>query len=500
MSQLFQHIPCGSSIPVNNPHAISVSLPTLSDVIGYEENNPALKNKMKSGYPRFFRNKLVDHTVSFIRRKNDIPLDFELLPVSSPHAASMLESEISYKPDILFSENFTVLKIPANSSKISQIKSFLQHTGFIPSSRKAEDFLLNQKQVSEPFLEDSDNSNEAESVIKNVLANAYEKVSASDIILSNSGMTAIYGVFDAIRKARKNKSIVVQLGWLYLDTMEIIKKYSASNYLHFNPTDTETLKNWLSLHHQDVQAIFTEVPSNPLIQCVDLPLISTLAKKYDIPLVVDGTIGTPFNIEVISYADIVVESLTKFACGHGDILMGAILPNPESHHAAACKSQMEQSNETPYIRDIQRMAYNIRDYKERIKICSDNTLSLIKYFETSKTVPQVYSVIHHATKDNFLKIQKHSSNVPALISVVFNKSLGNYYDSLPLCKGPSLGTEFTLAMPYVYLAHYDLVKTEAGRKVLAKNGLSPDLLRISVGTEPVNELIAEFDKCFTYSG
>ncbi len=54
MNPYLQPIPVGSPLPLNNLHAVSVSLPKMADVIGYEENKIAVTSKMQSGYPRFF--------------------------------------------------------------------------------------------------------------------------------------------------------------------------------------------------------------------------------------------------------------------------------------------------------------------------------------------------------------------------------------------------------------------------------------------------------------
>ncbi|MEI7982820.1 MAG: PLP-dependent transferase [Bacteroidota bacterium] len=136
---------------------------------------------------------------------------------------------------------------------------------------------------------------------------------------------------------------------------------------------------------------------------------------------------------------------------------------------------------------------SIEGYQGRVRTISENTKQLITYFEQSSAVSQVYSVLHPDSYQNFTKIRKHQDALPGLISVVFNKDLACYYDKLNIPKGPSLGTEFTLAMPYVYLAHYDLVKTEKGREILKKSGLEPELLRISVGIEPVKDIIQVFE-------
>jgi cystathionine gamma-synthase len=64
-----------------------------------------------------------------------------------------------------------------------------------------------------------------------------------------------------------------------------------------------------------------------------------------------------------------------------------------------------------------------------------------------------------------------------------------FYDRLRLPKGPSFGMRTTLICPFMYLAHYDLVTSAQGRAQLEANGLDPELLRLCVGTEPVEEII-----------
>jgi cystathionine gamma-synthase len=66
------------------------------------------------------------------------------------------------------------------------------------------------------------------------------------------------------------------------------------------------------------------------------------------------------------------------------------------------------------------------------------------------------------------------------------------YDRLAVAKGPSFGLRYTLAAPFLWLAHYDEVTTETGRAGIRAAGLDPDLLRISVGAEPVEEIWAAF--------
>ncbi len=74
------------------------------------------------------------------------------------------------------------------------------------------------------------------------------------------------------------------------------------------------------------------------------------------------------------------------------------------------------------------------------------------------------------------------------------KDFKEVFDKLNFYKGPSLGTEFTLLMPYTYLAHYDLIMSKDGNKFLEKIGLPINLLRVSVGCENINDIINEFER------
>ena len=71
------------------------------------------------------------------------------------------------------------------------------------------------------------------------------------------------------------------------------------------------------------------------------------------------------------------------------------------------------------------------------------------------------------------------------------------FDALRLPKAASFGAAFTIVSPFMYLAHYDLVRTPEGRAKLTALGIDPDLLRVSVGAEPIDALIAVFDEALS---
>jgi len=85
-----------------------------------------------------------------------------------------------------------------------------------------------------------------------------------------------------------------------------------------------------------------------------------------------------------------------------------------------------------------------------------------------------------------------SPGAGSLITVELKGDLRRVYDRLRVVKGPSFGLRYTLATPFLWLAHFELVTSEAGRAEIRASGLDPDLLRISVGAEPPEEIWAAF--------
>jgi len=492
MNPYLQPIPVGSPLPLNNLHAVSVSLPTMADVIGYEENDPGVTGKMRSGYPRFFMNKLVEKLLVYLRKRHRIPEGMEMLPLMSRKALAIAGRKFNTSFEFIEEEGSVFLLTGTDNPRLKEIQEFIKHTGILLSSRKAEDLLFSRGLIPAKQEEDLYEQTGASDAIKTELCQAYDTGSTKNLFLCSSGMNAVYAAFEAIAGLNRNtrRQTILQAGWLYVDTLEIIRKYSNDSIAVTSVTDFARLEEIIVKDFSTIGAVFTEIPNNPLLECPHLPRLHELCMKYGIPLVVDSTIGTAHNLNILPYCDLAIESLTKFACGKGDVLMGAVIVNPAGAFAGAAKELLEPNIIDPYPGDESRLAQNIGGYEERVRVISGNTKRIIEYLSKSPAVKEVYSVLHPKSYENFLKIRKHPDALPGLISVVFEKELACYYDKLNLPKGPSLGTEFTLAMPYVYLAHYDKVKKPAGREELMRMGLHPELLRISIGIEPAGEIIA----------
>lgn len=492
MSDYLCHIPCGESIPFNNPHAVSVSLPTLADVVGYEEGDIAVVGKMKSGYPRFFRNQLVQKLVEYVTSRFEIAQDVVLLPITSLKAYEVLTYLIKDQLDYVELNGNIFVLLHQNDSKIQPIKDYIRNAGLIISSRQAEATLFEFGLLENIFAEEKLESDAYNAVVL-VLSEAY-KAKSENVILTNSGANAFFAVCEALvaTEKSKEKNTIVQLGWLYVDTMEVIQKRSGQTHLQLNVHDLQQLENWLKDNHSEVSVVITEVVSNPKIQCVDIITLYAICQKYQVKLVLDSTLITPFNAPVLRYCDVAVESLSKFACGKGDVLMGAIIISESS---GISPEFFDDFVVMPFESDVNRLGFEIAAYEKRVLQSSENTKQLIELLSQKKGIKKVWSVLENASVENYKKLNS-SGIIPGLLTLELEDDIAPYYDSLKVAKGPSLGTEFTLVMPYVYLAHYDLTKTEEGIKILNEKGMNPNILRVSVGVENIEAIIRSFDSVF----
>ena len=487
LSDYLCEIPCGETIPFENPHSVSVSLPKIQDVIDYEEGKSEVIDKMKSGYPRFFQNQFVKQLTQFIKEKHTISDDKKLIPITSIQARNCIEKTFN----VLFEsieDNFgnVFLILDSNDENAKKYADFIRNAGLIISSRKAEATLYELNLIDSIFEEATVSEEQAIFNIKNTLSKAYG-TSSEKIILSNCGMNALFSATEALVAVQKEfgKTKIIQLGWLYVDTMEIIER-KENSHIQINIFDLVQLENWLEINQEKVAVLITEVVSNPLLQCVNLPKLYELCSRFSVKLIVDNTLATPFCVDVLPFCDLVVESLTKFACGNADLLFGAIVVTDTS-----LVSLVSENVISPFEGEVKRLGYEILEYENRVRKISENTTLLYNFLKKQPKVLEIKSVFHEASSENFSKIQ-NGNNVPGLLSVVFDKDLAFYYDKLQVAKGPSLGTEFTLAMPYVYLAHYEYLKSESGLNKLSELGINLNLLRISVGTEPIENIIKAF--------
>jgi cystathionine gamma-synthase len=469
----------------------------MRDVCGYEEKDPAITAHLTSGYPRFvvhpFARQLAGHF-----EKEPALVGRKLWLVSSAGMAKQLSAYLGDTTGAqIFSRNgLHGVAHPESSGTAARAKTFLQHIGGFLSSREAEDHLVKLGLAHAAHAEETFRG-DATAEVKKHLRRALPSTTDPDLLLANSGMNAVYAAFRAVNalQAARGRTVWVQLGWLYLDTIEILKKFCASpaDYVYVRDVfDREGLERLFTRHGHRIAGVVAEIPTNPLIQTPDLAALSALCRQHGARLLLDPTIASSFNLDVLPHADLVVSSLTKYAASEGDVIAGFVAINPASPDAAELRRHLAGELEPVYPRDLARLATQIGQVDDVLVRIHANTAKVAAFLQSHPAVRDVFWALHPASRENYLRLARAPNATGGMITFTLKgaKALTPFYDKLRLPKGPSFGMKTTLICPFMYLAHYDLVTTPAGIAELSASKLDPDLLRLCVGCEPAEEILA----------
>lgn len=459
----------GLPIP-DSPHAVSMALPRWQDVVDYEEKTSAIQERVTTGYPRF----VVHPSVGRLAQR--LGGGRTCLPFPSPRVARWAARHVrraSGAPAEAVSAHGIWGVVTAAEGSVA-LKDFWQHTGLIVSSRQAEAWLAGR--TSRPEDE------EPRRALRRHLAGFYD-CAEDDVFLTPTGMAAQATALEAVLHRCPGQP-TVQLGFPYVDTLKLQQKLGGGGILlHKLECIEEDLKALLA--KQRVAACFGEIPGNPLLGSADLRRISPLIREARVPLVADDVVATPVNVDLSPYADLVATSLTKFVVGTAEAMGGAVICNPRSPLYRELKAILrEQHEELLWGEDAVVIEVQARGFVERMRRHNASGLLLAERLRRHPAIARVwypkweFSEAYEAVRRpdggwgaliTFLPCHAHSRS-PAI------------YDRLEVCKGPSLGTAFTLACPFTLLAHYtELDWAESC-------GVSRHLIRISVGLEDPEDL------------
>jgi cystathionine gamma-synthase len=387
---------------------------------------------------------------------------------------------------------------PDSPAAAQRAKLYLQNIGGFISSREAEDRLAAAGAGPAPAPEAAF-PGDADREVRRVLGPLFPGAGDAGLILANSGMNAIYSAFRAVSElqAGRGRTGWVQLGWLYLDTIAILRKFTAAprDYLPVRDvTDAAALERLFAESGGRIAGVIAEVPTNPLMQTPDVERLAALCRRHGVRLILDPSTSSAFSVDCFRHADLVVNSLTKYTASEGDVIAGLVAVNPAGPDAEALRRGVAGAVERPYGRDHARLAAQIAATAGVLRQIEENTPRVAAFLAAHPAVRTTHWALDPASRAHYLRVARSPGATGGMISFTLRGPLAAFYDRLRLPKGPSFGMRTTLICPFIYLAHYDLVTTESGRAELAANGLDPDLLRLCVGTEPAPEIIAALDE------
>lgn len=278
----------------------------------------------------------------------------------------------------------------------------------------------------------------------------------------------------------------------------------------------------------NTKAIFIETLGNPNSDVVDIEAIANIAHKHNIPLVVDNTFATPYLVRPIEYgADIVVHSATKFIGGHGTTIGGVIVdsgkfdwegsgkfasltdPNPSYHGVSFTKAVGPAAFVTKIrailLRDTGAtlspfhaflFLQGLETLSLRVERHVENALKVVKFL---KDHPQVKTVNHPAVTDDQVQRNLYNKYFPEGGGSIFTfevdgdeQKTKDFIDNLKLFSLlANVADVKSLVIHPATTTHSQCTEEE-----LLDQGIKKNTVRLSIGTEHIDDIIADLEQAF----
>ncbi|EGQ7873620.1 O-succinylhomoserine (thiol)-lyase [Vibrio parahaemolyticus] len=240
--------------------------------------------------------------------------------------------------------------------------------------------------------------------------------------------------------------------------------------------------------------ILLETPSNPLVRVVDIAAVCEKAKQVGALVAVDNTFLTPVYQKPLDLgADFVIHSTTKYINGHSDVIGGVVITKTEAHaEELAWWGNCIGATGTPF--DSYMTLRGIRTLGARMRVHEESSQHVLNYLQQQALVAKIY---HPSLPDHLGHeiAKKQQSGFGSMLSFEFAGSfeqLKVFVKELELFSlAESLGGVESLICHPASMTHRAM-----GEEALAEAGVSHQLLRLSVGLEDAQDLIADLDQAF----
>ena len=339
-----------------------------------------------------------------------------------------------------------------------------------------------------------------------------------------SGAAAITYTIQALAKAGEN---IVASKTIYGGTYNLLAHTLPLYGITTKFADPDVEGSFESLIDENTKALYIETLGNPNSNAIDIEKIAKIAHAHNIPLVVDNTFATPYLVRPIEYgADIVVHSATKFIGGHGTAIGGVIVdsgnfdwakskrypwvsePNP-SYHGVSFTAAVGAAAFVTYIRAIllRDTGATVSPFHAFIFLQGLETLSLRveRHTENAKKIveylanhPQVEAV-HHPSLSSEKSHEVYKKYFPNGGGSIFTFDVKGteddakrFIDNLEIFSLlANVADVKSLVIHPASTTHSQLTEAE-----LAEQGIKPNTIRLSIGTEHIDDLIAALDGAF----
>ncbi|RGE06343.1 PLP-dependent transferase [Clostridium sp. AM34-11AC] len=329
--------------------------------------------------------------------------------------------------------------------------------------------------------------------LQNPTREQLEKVVASleggiDAFALSSGMAAITLLMEIFKPGDH----IIAEADLYGGSVRLFDNVSKKNgyeftYLNCSRDDIE------GAIKENTKAVYIETPTNPMMNVSDISKIAEIAKRHGLYLIVDNTFLSPYFQNPLKLgADIVIHSGTKFLGGHNDTLAGFIVTNNEEvQEKLRFIIKTTGAGLAPF--DCWLILRGIKTLGIRMERSQENAIKIANWLKEQPVVKHVYypGLPEHPGYE-IMKKQARGFGAMLTFDVDTEPHALQILESVRMIKfAESLGGVETLITYPTTQTHADVPE-----KVRLKNGITPCTLRLSVGIEDIEDLLAELSKVF----
>lgn len=308
-------------------------------------------------------------------------------------------------------------------------------------------------------------------------------------ICFSSGLAAM----DAIIKLLKSGDEVISSNDLYGGSYRLLTKVFAQFGIKSHFIDMSDPQNIEKYINKNTKFVLTETPTNPMLTLVDIKAVVKVAKKHKLKVVVDNTFASPYLQNPLDLgADIVWHSCTKYLGGHSDVVMGAVITSSKSIADKLFFIQ-NAAGAVPGPQDCFLMLRGIKTLHLRVQRSCENAAKVAAFLVKNKKVANVYYP-GFKTHPGHKIAKKQMNHFGGMVSFdLKNDKFSTAKKVLNATKlfalAESLGGVESLIGHPASMTHGSIPKAER-----LKVGLTDSLIRLSVGVEDADDLLADLEK------
>lgn len=307
-----------------------------------------------------------------------------------------------------------------------------------------------------------------------------------------SGLAAV----DACLRLLKPGDEIISTNDLYGGSYRQFTKVHENYGLKFHFTSMQTTAAAEQLINANTKMIWVETPTNPTLNVIDIAAFAELAKRHNLLLVADNTFASPYLQNPLDLgADIVMHSVTKYIGGHSDVIMGFLAVNDDELRAKLAFIQ-NSVGAVPGPMDCFLALRGVKTLHLRMQRHCENATAVAHWLAKHSRVAKVYWP-GFESHPNHEVAKKQMRGFGGMIS--FSLKGDKLEDAFALVSSlkiftlaESLGGVESLAGHPATMTHASIPKAER-----EKNGVTDSLIRLSVGVEHIDDLIADLEQALS---